>query len=192
MKGGKNVNTIITSREAILDKSRLLIREQGWTAVNIRSVANVCGVSIGSIYNYFHSKSDLVSATVESVWYEIFHVSEQKIVFESFLDCIQWIFDRMKKGEEKYPGFFTLHAMSFLGEDKVDGQHLMAQSWEHMQKELYFVLIHDKNIGESVFNEDFTAKKFVEIIFSLILSALLQHNYDCSAILEMIRRTIYK
>ena len=58
------MNTIVTSKEQILETSRELIRQQGWTAVNIRTVAAACGVSVGSIYNYFDSKSALVSATV--------------------------------------------------------------------------------------------------------------------------------
>ena len=66
------MNTIITSKEDILKTSRELIREQGWSAVNIRSVAAACGVSVGSIYNYFDSKADLVGETVESVWCQIF------------------------------------------------------------------------------------------------------------------------
>lgn len=32
-----------------------------------------CGVSVGSIYNYFDSKAALLSETVGSVWQEIFH-----------------------------------------------------------------------------------------------------------------------
>lgn len=67
------MNTIVTSKEEILQTSRELIRQQGWSAVSIRSVAAACGVSVGSIYNYFDSKADLVGATVESVWSEIFH-----------------------------------------------------------------------------------------------------------------------
>ena len=62
------MNTIVTSKEEILKTSRALIQEQGWSAVSIRSVAAACGVSVGSIYNYFDSKAELVSATVESVW----------------------------------------------------------------------------------------------------------------------------
>ena len=61
------MNTIVTSKEEILKTSRALIQEQGWSAVSIRSVAAACGVSVGSIYNYFDSKAELVSATVESV-----------------------------------------------------------------------------------------------------------------------------
>ena len=62
----------VTSDKAILQASRTLLQEQGWTALNIRSVAAACGVSVGSIYNRFGSKSQLVAATVESIWQEIF------------------------------------------------------------------------------------------------------------------------
>ena len=62
------MNTIVTSKEDILKNSRELIREKGWAAVSIRSVASACGVSVGSIYNYYDSKAELISATVESVW----------------------------------------------------------------------------------------------------------------------------
>lgn len=67
------MNTVVTSKEEILRVSRALIQEQGWAALNIRSVAAACGVSVGSIYNYFNSKAELVGETVESVWHEIFH-----------------------------------------------------------------------------------------------------------------------
>ena len=63
---GDYMNTIVTSKEEILKNSRELIREKGWATVSIRSVASACGVSVGSIYNYYDSKAELISATVES------------------------------------------------------------------------------------------------------------------------------
>ena len=185
------MNTIITSKKAILDQSRLLVTTQGWQAVNIRNVAAACGVSVGSIYNYFASKSDLVTATVESIWHDIFHFSEKETDFDSFIDCVQWIFDSIKAGNEKYPGFFTSHSMHFLKDNKADGQQLMAQSWEHIQLELYHILEKDKNIRPNTFDDILTPQKFVDIIFSLIISALIRHNYDENSILELIRRVIY-
>lgn len=50
------MNTIVTSKEEILQASRELIRQEGWSAISIRSVAAACGVSVGFIYNYFDSK----------------------------------------------------------------------------------------------------------------------------------------
>lgn len=184
------MNTIVTSREAILEVSRNLIQTQGWTAINIRTVASHCGVAVGSIYNYFGSKSDLVAATIESVWCDIFHFSNQE-TFPTFLSCVEWIYECMEKGEEKYPHFFTLHSMSFLEEEKSKGQQLMKQAWEHIKHSLYIVLLQDKTVRSNAFGEDFSEHQFVDLVFSLILSALLQHNYDNSVVLEMIKRCIY-
>ena len=70
------MNPMATSKENILQISRKLIQQNGWAGVNIRSVAAACGVSVGCIYNYFESKTDLLSATVESIWSDIFHHPE--------------------------------------------------------------------------------------------------------------------
>lgn len=61
------LNTVVTSKEEVLEASRELVRSQGWSSISVRSVAAACDVSVGSIYNYFDSKTDLVAATVESV-----------------------------------------------------------------------------------------------------------------------------
>ena len=185
------MNTVVTSREAILAVSRKLIQTQGWGVVNIRAVARDCNISIGSVYNYFSSKTDLISAVVESVWCDIFHFPGGQGQFENFTDCIQWVFESMKRGDEKYPGFFNLHSMSFMGEEKTQGQQLMAQSWKHIQEGLFMVLKQDQKVRSGVFDESFTREKFVELIFSLIIAALLQQNYDCSGILGMVCRVLY-
>lgn len=185
------MNTIVTSREAILEVSRNLLREKGWNAINIRTVAMVSGISVGSVYNYFTSKSDLVSATIESVWVDIFRVSEQKEVFDNLVSCIEWIFESIKKGGEEYPNFFILHSTSFLGTEKAEGKNLMEQSWKHMQEGLYTVLKNDKNVRPDAFNDVFTPNKFVKLIFSYVIAALFQQDYDCTAIIEIVRRSVY-
>ena len=70
------MNKVVTSKDEILHRSQELIRERGLSAISIRSVAAACGVSVGSVYNYFDSKAELVSAAVESVWREIFNRPE--------------------------------------------------------------------------------------------------------------------
>ena len=60
MSKGEIMNRLATSKEDILAASRELIKENGWAAVSIRSVAAKCSVSAGTIYNYYESKSCLV------------------------------------------------------------------------------------------------------------------------------------
>lgn len=185
------MNTVVTSKEQILKTSRELIQQQGWSAVSIRSVAAACGVSVGSIYNYFDSKAALVGATVESVWCEIFHRPEDGAVFQDTQACIIWMYGRMEYGCKQYPGFFTLHSLGFMRDDKADGKRLMQQTWQHILNGLYSVLKRDAKIRTDAFTEQFTAEKFADVLFSLMLSALLRQDYDPAAVLEIVRRTLY-
>lgn len=185
------MNTIVTSKEEILKISRELIRREGWSAISIRSVAAACGVSVGSIYNYFDSKAALMGATVESVWCEIFHRPEDGAVFQDTQACITWLYGRMEYGCNEYPGFFTLHSLGFLGEDKSDGKRRMQQTWQHILEGLCSVLRRDRKVRPDAFTAAFTAEKFADLLFSLMLSALLRQDYDPAPVLEIVRRTLY-
>lgn len=189
--GGDHMNTIVTSKEEILKVSRELIQKKGWSAVSIRSVAAACGVSVGSIYNYFDSKAALVTAAVESVWCEIFHCPEDKAVFQDTQACIVWMYERIEYGGKQYPGFFTLHSLGFLREEKSDGKRRMGQALQHMVKGLCAVLKRDARVRSGAFTEQFTPEKFADVLFSLMLSALLRQDDDPTAVLEIVRRTLY-
>ena len=185
------MNTIVTSKEEILKNSRELIQRQGWSAINIRSVAAICGVSVGSIYNYFDSKTALVGAAVESVWREIFHRPEDEAVFENTLACVAWMYGRMEYGCKQYPGFFTHHSLGFMHQGTADGKQQMQQAWQHILRQLCFVLQQDPNVRPDAFNDQFTAERFAGVLFSQMLSALVQQDFDPSMVLEIVRRAIY-
>ena len=74
------MNKAVTTKEEILKIGRELIRQQGWAAINIRAVAAACSVSVGSIYNYFTSKADLVGAIVESVWHSVISIKMRSVL----------------------------------------------------------------------------------------------------------------
>ena len=83
------MNKTVTSKEEILEVSRTIAAREGITAVNMRTVAAGCGIALGSLYNYFASKAELLSATVEAVWADIFPI--EKISEECGEHYIQFI-----------------------------------------------------------------------------------------------------
>lgn len=205
------MNTIVTSREEILKASRRLAKEKGWKAVSIRSVAAACGVSVGSIYYYFPSKTALLTDTVESVWYEIFHEPDDPMVFEDTERCVTWVYARMEAGSREYPDFFTLHSLGFMedgkrsgkeagrqatgqggeADEKADGVVRMHQTWRHIQDGFCQVLKQDRKVRGDAFSSRFTEEQFAGILFSLMLAALLRKDYNPEPVLEVVRRTLY-
>ncbi len=185
------MNTVVTSRESILSVSRQYISEHGLSSVNMRAVAAACGVSVGSVYNYFPSKGDLISAVVEDVWHDIFHMPGELSSFSSFPQCVAWIFNSICKGCQEYPEFFSLHSMSFASNEKEKGRLVMNHCFGHIKTNLLVVLQNDSKIRQGIFSETFTPESFVDMVFSLITSMLLQGKKDCSPLLEMIYCCLY-
>ena len=185
------MNPMATSKENILQISRKLIQQNGWAGVSIRSVAAACGVSVGCIYNYFESKTDLLSATVESIWNDIFHHPEDEAVFQDTLSCVRWMYKQLEYGCQRYPGFFTHHALGFVQQDTADGKQQMQRAWQHILDALCTVLRNDARIRADAFTEEFTVEKFAEMLFSLMLSALVRQDFDPSTVLEIVQRAVY-
>ena len=159
-------------------------------AVNIRAVAEACQVSVGTIYNYFSSKDDLVGASVESVWHDIFH-HEETDVFSDILACIRWLYRRMEYGGKQYPHFFNLHALRFAEGARTQGREQMLKTWEHIRRSLCKVLREDPHVRSDAFHDAFSPEAFANVLFSLMLSAMLRQDFDPSAVLEISRRVLY-
>ena len=112
-------------------------------------------------------------------------------MFQDTLSCIRWMYRQMEYGCQQYPGFFTHHALGFVQQDTADGKQQMRQTWQHILDALCNVLCHDAKIRPGAFTEQFTPEQFAGILFSLMLSAVVQQNFDPSAVLEIVRRAIY-
>jgi AcrR family transcriptional regulator len=60
--------------DAILDAAAHILGERGWTALTTNGVAEVAGVSIGSLYQYFPNKLALIEAVRERHFDEVLTV----------------------------------------------------------------------------------------------------------------------
>lgn len=67
----------------------------------------------------------------------------------------------------------------------------MQQAWQHILRQLHLVLQQDPNVRPDAFNDQFTSERFAGVLFSQMLSALVQQDFDPSMVLEIVRRTLY-
>lgn len=67
----------------------------------------------------------------------------------------------------------------------------MQQTWQHILDGLCAVLRQDAKVRADAFTLQFTVERFADVLFAQMVSALLRQDYDPTAVLELIRRTLY-
>ncbi|MBE6920794.1 MAG: TetR/AcrR family transcriptional regulator [Ruminococcaceae bacterium] len=54
--------------QRLLEEAKNQILQTGYSAMTIRSVAHQCGVGVGTVYNYYRSKEEMVAAFLLEDW----------------------------------------------------------------------------------------------------------------------------
>ena len=121
------MNTVVTSRQALLAASRTVARRQGLDGLSIRAVAAEARVSVGSVYNYFSGKTELLAATVEEIWMQILSAPEGEAPRDGFAAYVHWLFHRIQSGAGNTRLFPGTYGGFPLPEGRSAGRRTMAR-----------------------------------------------------------------
>ena len=91
----------------LLEEARRQIEERGYGALTVRSVAEGCGVGVGTVYNYFRSKDELLATYILRDWngcvLAIRTVATYSDTPQSVLRCM---YDQLNAFSDRHRGVF--------------------------------------------------------------------------------------
>ena len=88
---------IANIKEQLLLETKKQINERGYENTTIRSVAQECGVAVGTVYNYFKSKDMLIASFILNDW----------------IVCIDTIARYPKENRRDYLAFIHISLLKF-------------------------------------------------------------------------------
>lgn len=186
------MNTVITSKAAIMQVCREIVAKNGLKSLNMRLVAKECHIALGTLYNYYADKDALVLATVESIWLEIFHSKTQQKADVSFPGYVANLYANIQKGAESYPNFLTGHSLAIASTKRVEARSIMGQTFSHMRDGMLEALQADPALKKDAFSPALSEEAFVGFVLDNVLVLLVQGKEDCTVLLEIIRKVIYR
>lgn len=131
------MNKSVTSREALLCAAKDIAYGQGLDQVNIRAVAARCGVAVGSIYNYFPTKSDLIAAVIEDFWRQAAHREHCAILpGEPFPAYVSRLYAELSADLRTFQSGFLAQMDALGSETREKGRELEARCFAHIQSGL--------------------------------------------------------
>lgn len=182
------MNPGVTSKEQILQVCRQIAAKEGLQAVSMRSVAGRCGVALGTLYNYYADKDELLIATVESVWQDIFHPMGRCPAGASFPEYVTSLYDCARRGAAAYPDFLTAH--SIARSRRGEAQSVMERQFVHMRAGLLAALRADPAVKQARLAPPLTEEALADMTLDNILFLLVKQAEDCGALAEILRRLL--
>jgi len=85
-------------KELIMSNAKEIILKEGYSKLSMRALSKACDIAIGTIYNYYPNKKDLIVGMMIEYWEQFFininQVNSQEI---TFLKKLNNVFTEMKK-----------------------------------------------------------------------------------------------
>lgn len=113
------------------------IQEGGYSAMTIRSVAKACGVGVGTVYNYFASKEELLADFLLDDWRQcVTAINAVSTYSNSPVPVARCIFDQLLAFSQRHTAIFMdeAAAASFSGASGKYHAMLRAQLAEPVRK----------------------------------------------------------
>ena len=173
-------------RRILLDCARRIECAEGADALSIRRLASEANIGVGTIYNYFESKQDVLLAMTEEYWQAAIEEMQNIETNDRFSEQIRQIYSFLCEKMNECAKIL----MRSLREDPENGRTRMTSMQASVEQALMERLRRDKAIRKNVWNDRFTKEAFASFVFANVL-LLLRQEGDIEFFLDIIERILY-
>ncbi len=94
-------------KEEYINKAKFILMSNGYKALTLRKVAKECGVALGTLYNYFKSKDELVAHIMLADWMSsVDKVNTMSFECKEETECLETIYRMIREFSNKYQFVF--------------------------------------------------------------------------------------
>lgn len=88
---------------SLLSAAKSLLLEEGYAALTMRQAASLCGVAVGTVYNYFSSKDVLVARILLEDWHTALRTLREELeTVASPLEGLKCAFEALRTFSRQY------------------------------------------------------------------------------------------
>lgn len=131
-------------KETIIFQGRKTLLENGYNSFNMREIAKNSGIGVGTLYNYFSNKDELIIEIFNDDWNLVLKLADAQIERECSLKIkIHDIYIYMHNFLEKYIDAFIEMAYS-RNKKQCSHNSIMTPLYSSVEK----ILLYHKSIGD--------------------------------------------
>lgn len=201
-------NRPVISKEQILDAAYEIATSKGLGALSIRAVATACGVAVGTVYNSYPTKSDLVNDVVGRFWQQAFSDRMGSAVSngsggqeprdastetrDDFVEFCRELTGEMTCALEEFRSDF-LDGLSALGAyDLAVARRREAESFAHARLGLQMALQRDPSVCRERLVGPLAPEALCDLVWETMIDAARRHKPLDETLFALLRIVLYE
>ena len=176
---------IVNPEILILKTAKEILLQGGYDELNMRNVAKECGIAIGSIYNYYPTKSELIVAMMTEYWDEFF-------VFMNDIETLPF-FDFLHSMFFKLDDFVKVFREVWLKPDLYKSKDSVNKGVKKEHEYLFKIQVFiEKKLIEEYPNSfaDLSPREFSTFIISNFMSMLQNNRFSYESFEKIIKKLL--
>lgn len=176
-------------KEIILSSAKEIAIEEGITKINIRSVAKKSGISIGTVYNYYPTKTDLLIAVIEDFWGEVFaKIDIDTLGNRNFYEKIEEVYNQLYLHLHNFKENWLEQISLLNSQEKKFGKKKEAEYFVKVCRMIILFMDMDTSISDDVWKNGISKEKTAEFIFDNMILMLKKDERDFGFFLAILKK----
>lgn len=176
-------------KEIILASAKDISLEHSINEINIRKVAKKSNISIGTVYNYFPTKADLLVAVIEDFWKEAFtKIDIRALGDKSFYEKIEEIYDSLYSYLYNFKENWLEQISLLNAQEKEVGRKRQEEYFARIRTIIISLMDSDKSIGKHIWSSSITKEKTAQFIFDNMLLNLKKGESNFEFFIEILKK----
>ncbi|HEY4544206.1 MAG TPA: TetR/AcrR family transcriptional regulator [Tissierellaceae bacterium] len=184
------MTSIYDKKEDVFQVAIALAKEKGLSNLTIRDLAEVSGVSIGSVYNLFGTKEKLVMSLMEDYWIRsVETLKEENLDFEG--NCIEKLENLYKSLGIVAMEFHKDFIKDIVGVN-MSNEAISTFNKKYkkiMQDHIQLILLEDEDASKA-FDDELTAEELSRYLVDRFLIMLREHEKDLGFTKVILKRLL--
>lgn len=182
---------LVNLKEVILDEAKKISLNDGINQLNIRTVAKNSAISIGTVYNYYPSKSDLLLAVVEDFWGgALKDIDWRSLKSNNFYENIEKIYAVLNNYFRSFKENWLDQLALLKNHEKQTGRGKEDEYFKKMYGKIIILMDMDNKLKNYPWSESFSKDYMAEFIFQNMLMMLKKGIEEISFFIEVLKRIL--
>ncbi|AQS53241.1 hypothetical protein BW727_100848 [Jeotgalibaca dankookensis] len=184
-------NNLSNHKEVILSQAKKIAVSDGISKINIRTVAKNSGIAIGTVYNYFPSKGDLLISVVTEFWDEAFADLEGITSTSSnFFDNLENIYRVLDNYLHHFKENWLNQLVLLKADEKVMARKKEEEYFQKVHDKLILLIDRDPDLQDYPWSEVISKEKMAEFIFDHMLIILKKEKGDLTFFIALLKQIL--